>query len=641
MHIAVLFAALVSAPLACTWQPLPLDGGGPVTALAASPHDPALLLAGGLGSGVLRSDDGGRSWSPGDGGLLGWGDRCVAQLLYHGTDAAAAYAACGSGRGDGGLLASTDGGLHWLPRSRRVRFDALSQSRHLLLARPLDPGNLLAATLDDGVCQSADGGRSWQSLGPAGRRVLALARAADGTLFAVVAAHTDLPRQPGGLFRRRPDDASWSLVFPAELLDVVVAANDALLVASAEHGLLRSEDGGLRFVNATPAGLTPDLRLRLEVSTSAPTVVLAYGGGRPWRRVWLSTDAGQGWRALVEPPGEQVDTGDGWQSADSFGLAPQCATFDPRSPRRLWIGDDHTVWGSHDGAATWFSGHHGLRTASVTALALDPLRADRAYVGTAGAGAFSCTSRPPTALALGGNCVDLRQVSALAVPTRGGVPVFGHGEGVWLMPQPGRFKAGGPLGGLARGLLALADGGLLAEVEGQPLELSRDGGLSWSLWSPQPLRLPLFLDGSPRHALALGWADGLWRTRDGGASWESWSGDLPGPPRPSDLLAAVPTGTGPFYLRHAEALWRTREGQRWERMLPKPLRALAVDPRSGLVFAAPTEGGGIMVSGDQGETWSPLPDAPGAPIDVLAAGADGRLWVGTRGSGAFVATVTH
>ena len=389
MHLVALLAMALLGPVGCTWQSLPIDGGGPVTALVASGNDPAVLLAGGLGSGVLRSSDGGRSWSPADGGLLGWGDRCIAQLAFHPTDANTAYAACGSGRGDGGLFRSTDGGQHWLPRSRRVRFDAGGQSRHLLLTQPLDPGRLWAATANDGVCLSTDNGASWQSLGPAGRRVMALARTADGTLYAALAQTTELPRQAGGLYRRRPDEVSWSLVFPDPLLDVVVASDNSLVVASAEHGLLRSTDGGLRFDNATPAGLTPDAALRLEVSPSAPTVVLAYGGGRPWRRAWLSTDGGIGWRALVEPPGENVDCGDGWQSADSFGLAPHCAAFDPHSPRRLWLRDDHTVWGSHDGAASWFSGHRGLRTASVLAIALDPRRVDRVYLGTSGAGAFA------------------------------------------------------------------------------------------------------------------------------------------------------------------------------------------------------------------------------------------------------------
>jgi hypothetical protein len=189
MLLTCLLACQLLAAPEWLWRPLPIDGGGPVTALAASPHDPARLLAGGLGN-LLGSTDGGRSWQSADRGLAGGADRAVAALAFHPTDDRLAFAAVGDDTVGGGLFVSADAGRGWRCRSRELHFAAdgpRRQSGHLLTFDPLRPGRLWVATVDRGVAASADGGQTATFLGPEGRDVRALARAADGTLYAVLA----------------------------------------------------------------------------------------------------------------------------------------------------------------------------------------------------------------------------------------------------------------------------------------------------------------------------------------------------------------------------------------------------------------------------------------------------------------------
>ena len=77
-----------------------------VQAIAVSPTDPRVILAGIELGGVVRSEDGGRSWS----GHLKGSLRDCHSLKFHSHDGNWAYEAGGTG---GGASFSTDGGEHW------------------------------------------------------------------------------------------------------------------------------------------------------------------------------------------------------------------------------------------------------------------------------------------------------------------------------------------------------------------------------------------------------------------------------------------------------------------------------------------------------------------------------------------------
>jgi photosystem II stability/assembly factor-like uncharacterized protein len=77
-----------------------------VNAIAISPTDPKVVLAGIEFGAVVRSEDGGRTWSGHRQGAL----RDCHSLKFHATDGKRAYEAGGTG---GGASTSSDGGVNW------------------------------------------------------------------------------------------------------------------------------------------------------------------------------------------------------------------------------------------------------------------------------------------------------------------------------------------------------------------------------------------------------------------------------------------------------------------------------------------------------------------------------------------------
>jgi hypothetical protein len=94
-----------------------------VRSIAPSPHDARLLLAGIELGGLMRSDDGGATWSDHRPGA----QKDVHALTWHPTVPGRAYEA-----GGGGAAWSRDGGLSWQPADE-------GRDRHYTWALAVDP----------------------------------------------------------------------------------------------------------------------------------------------------------------------------------------------------------------------------------------------------------------------------------------------------------------------------------------------------------------------------------------------------------------------------------------------------------------------------------------------------------------------
>jgi hypothetical protein len=118
-------STLREIPSAPTWSFPPRPWTSHVRWIAPSPHDANLLLAGIELGGLMRSDDGGESWSDHRPGA----QRDVHALGWHPAVAGRAYEA-----GGGGAAWSKDGGLTWQPA------DA-GRDRHYTWALAVDRGD--------------------------------------------------------------------------------------------------------------------------------------------------------------------------------------------------------------------------------------------------------------------------------------------------------------------------------------------------------------------------------------------------------------------------------------------------------------------------------------------------------------------
>ena len=113
--------------------------------MAVAPSDPDVLYLTTHGDGVLKSEDGGTSWGPTNGGLT---ERNLQELAVSPASADVAVVASNT---SGGLFRTIDGGASWSPVGRSDRVTSLA-----FLA---DGRRVVAGDARGRVTTSADAGR--------------------------------------------------------------------------------------------------------------------------------------------------------------------------------------------------------------------------------------------------------------------------------------------------------------------------------------------------------------------------------------------------------------------------------------------------------------------------------------------------
>jgi photosystem II stability/assembly factor-like uncharacterized protein len=136
-----------------------------------------------------------------------------------------------------------------------------TSSGNALLVDRVATERLLLGT-DDGVFESLDGGLSWRRSGLEGRRVVALARLKDGTVWA---------GGPGCLAHSLDGGRSWTEARPLGLprfdIRALAASRDVsgrLDAAIGDEGLFRSNDGGHTFGKLGPSQAGSEARALVE-----------------------------------------------------------------------------------------------------------------------------------------------------------------------------------------------------------------------------------------------------------------------------------------------------------------------------------------------------------------------------------------
>jgi photosystem II stability/assembly factor-like uncharacterized protein len=135
-----------------------------VRAIAFAADDPNTIYVGTEPANVLRSTDGGNTWSDlgirdlpeAEGWSLPYSPRggAVRTLVTHPAEPSLLY----GGVEQGGVLKSTDGGATWT-----ITYNGVHPDVHTLAVHPDDPQVLFAAT-GGGVYRTRDGGRTWERL---------------------------------------------------------------------------------------------------------------------------------------------------------------------------------------------------------------------------------------------------------------------------------------------------------------------------------------------------------------------------------------------------------------------------------------------------------------------------------------------
>lgn len=348
------------------------DGGGSWGLVHSDPHGlravaftgPATGYAVGEASTVVRTLDGGKTWltrSTGDRPTL-TSIRCAsASVCIATSDTANSLLRTADGGktlnsvaspGDvralafgpatraigvgslGAIVVSGDAGVSWAPVGGRL-------TEPLSRLRATSPELAFGAGRDGRLARTADGGRTWEAIGsPTGQDITDVSFAGPFVGYAL-----DLD---GQVFRTADGGATWrrlSVDFPVRPQAVLAQGRSVLLVGP--HGILRSGDGGNRFV---PVRSTAVRRVKLFEIDRAGRALFAFGS----RRIAASTNGGRTWKTVRRPRRAAIETVDFVTRRTGFLLEQDGRLWRTRDGGRRWR--DLAGIGSDDGIGLAFAG---------------------------------------------------------------------------------------------------------------------------------------------------------------------------------------------------------------------------------------------------------------------------------------------
>jgi len=247
--------------------------------LAFSPENPDVVFFG-HHNGVMRSDDGGRTWRP----VVARPNFDAMALAVHPAVPRRIYVA-----GHNIFMVSPDGGASWQPVWHNLPYDDI----HGFALSPRDPNRLYAFVIGHGLFISTDGGVSWTRLSTAlPQDVMSLAAAGGEpeVLFAGSMGSGVLKSEDGGRTWRPSSNGLGSRRVMALGVN---PADQRVVYAGTDDGLYRSDDGGATWRRLPFPGRNA---AAVAVSPAGPNVVLAVEAAGPRQgRLYRSEDGGLSW----------------------------------------------------------------------------------------------------------------------------------------------------------------------------------------------------------------------------------------------------------------------------------------------------------------------------------------------------------
>lgn len=344
-------------------------GSGPI-AIAVDPRNPLRVFASGgsgVGGGILRSLDGGLTWTRNS-------DATAQSIVFDPLLPDTIYAGFGSS-----FSKTIDGGANWTRSSTGL--DGFAASILIL------GGKLLFGTTA-GVFISADGGSSWSSgdWGMNGRNVPAfgVAPSSPSTIYSVAEWYPQAGFTQGPLYKSVNSGAAWTKLpiwmsyDPSNARMVLDPLNSERLWVR-DRDLWRSENGGLNWAGLPARNAVDDLNdFAVSARTSGTLVVggtgARYPGAIPYMAFERSFDAGSTWTVFPVT----------LDKSSSSAIA-----LDPSDGNYIFVGGDRGGFGvlfrSRDGGASWTEiGGSSFGADPPLAIAIDPEDGNRILAGTAG-----------------------------------------------------------------------------------------------------------------------------------------------------------------------------------------------------------------------------------------------------------------
>ena len=475
-------------------------------AIAVSPKDPKLVIAGGRGStlNLSRSSDGGKTWKQ-----IGIGirDKSIRRVLFDPSDPKVVYAYAGFGD----LFKSTNGGDEFSPLE--IGVEGTKEITDLEID-PTNPQVLWAAT-EDGLKTSSDGGETWRNsergTGDYIVGAISFVPGKPGTLFAVTSGGA-------GIYKSTDGGESWSSSnqgIGAAWVEKIwpPGKQPGTLYAQTNVGLFKRDGGGAWSEVRQPFG---DEEVELDGmfnDRAAPGTAYAFDGSKYWK----STDGGRTWKqAEQKEPGlrqmmrgdissaefhsmaqdggdaktfyagawstsqgagknvyRTTDAGKTWKPAGTGLPEESVALLLSPAAKTVYAVVAKEVWRTRDGGNSWSNASSGLPGGEVRQLAASPTNAAALFAATEH-GLFQSTDGGDSWKRTGASLKE-DDVEAVVVAPNGDV-YAGAFEGVY------RSTDGGATWKSMNGALANVDVRALAIEPGSPgrLYAGFGGGSVWS-----------------------------------------------------------------------------------------------------------------------------------------------------------------
>jgi photosystem II stability/assembly factor-like uncharacterized protein len=399
----VSFRANAVQPIAGTqWTPIgpTLIGTsaiGRISTIALHPVDPETFYIGGAQGGVWKTTNGGTTWTP-------LTDRecslAMGSIAIDPVNPEIVYAATGEQHFSGdsyygcGVLRSTDGGTSW-SRLGATTFVRSRISRLLIV--PSTAGapatTMLLVASDNGLWRSSDGGGTWVQLRTGVATDLVLDPTNEQIVYVAIRGQ--------GVFRSVNGGDSWSGLgagFPTasvSRINIAIAPSSpstllAAIQSSADNRLLgvyRTTDGAATWTQlpATGASCSTQCWYDLFVAihpTDASTVF--FGGVALYR----STNGAESFTNVTT----------------NIHVDQHNFTFDPRNPQRVFVVNDGGVYRSDNGGSSWTSLNNGLAVTQFYAgISLHPSDPSIVLGGTQDNGTLQYSGLPNWAAVIGGD----------------------------------------------------------------------------------------------------------------------------------------------------------------------------------------------------------------------------------------------
>lgn len=442
-----------------------------INAITVHPSRPDMVYIGTNNYGVMVSNDGGKSFTPTNGGFSGrfanaiLPDRETPNRIYAST--------INTATGGGFFFVSNDNGETWRPSMRSMPSRLITYA----IAQDTRDANVLYLGTNLGVYRSMDRGTSWapvwapttsdkkKTTAKKGAKRATTTRArtrplvtGQETILAAQQALLNAGYQLGELDGKLgPTTVAALKKFQTDRHLPVSGKLDSITLAALAigpgTGPATAERSNLILADAVNA-----LVHTVDVDTQQPGYLAATSTG-----LYRSFDPNKGWQKL---------------SYGSYDPRTTCISTNLRTPETIWVGTPSSgVLLSRDSGKTWRQVEGVPRDVPVNTIVQDPQRPDRIYVGTKQA-LFLSHDGGETWNRRGGN-LPFGDFTSILVNPRNGDEIFAGNA--YQVSEVG--------GGVYR---------------------STDGGLSWARIDPKERRLPsqriwaLAFDAHDQNVLFVG-----------------------------------------------------------------------------------------------------------------------------------------